>query len=74
MYPQRVPVNPAVFDREQNSIAQVFAPSISKILRGDVYKRQTVLMLLLNLKSIFESLSRIFFRLRARTVRSKKMS
>ena len=34
----------------------------------------TVLMLLLNLKSIFESLSRIFFRLRARTVRSKKMS
>lgn len=32
----------------------------------------TVLMVLLNLKSIFESLSRIFFRLKSRTARSKK--
>ena len=34
VYPQRVPVKPAVFDNEQNSTAQVLAPSISKIERG----------------------------------------
>ena len=27
--PQRVPVKPAILEKEQNSIAQVFAPSIS---------------------------------------------
>ena len=34
VYPRRVPVNPAVFEREQISMAQVLAPSISKMLLG----------------------------------------
>ena len=36
VYPQRVPVNPAILENEQISIAQVLAPSISKIDLGSV--------------------------------------
>ena len=34
VYPHLVPVNPAVFDREQNSIAHFLEPSIAKMLLG----------------------------------------
>ena len=37
VYPHLVPVKPAVFEKEQNSMAHFFAPSISYILFGSSF-------------------------------------